>query len=188
MNNKNYYINLLTSLYRNKPKFQEWLDILITPYSDIGNLSETMYQYFDVDFAIGVQLDVLGYIVGVERILPYLPASTSNPILNDDDFRVLIKAEIIKNNWDGKIIDLQNLWETLFPNNSLKITDNQDMSVSISIGGSLSTIVQEMFNNGLLVPKPQCVKTNLTIGVTAFGYDNEDLDISGYDVGYWEGI
>jgi len=184
MNNIEYYNNLLISQYRTKAKFKEWLNVLIQPFIDIGNCADNMCLAFDLDFAEGKQLDVLGEIVNQKRILPFLPSTGSN-VLSDDDYRLVLRVKIIKNQWDGKLVTFEKLWNDVFTDNPLNYIDNQDMSITVSVGGEFSIPIQEMIAIGLLIPKPQGVKSNLSLGVAYFGYDEETTEISGYDVGFW---
>ena len=85
------YLELVTSQYQNSPKFKRWLEVLLTPYIDTQRLALNLYTYFDIDTAIGIQLDKLGEIIGAKRLLPFQPTN-GNPLLRDEDYRFLLKA------------------------------------------------------------------------------------------------
>jgi len=72
-----YYLSLLTSQYQQAPNFYAWMAALIGPVVDLLALEQEAYLAFDIDLAVGAQLDVLGQIVGASRILPFQPTSTN---------------------------------------------------------------------------------------------------------------
>lgn len=61
-----YYVNLLIIQYHNKPKAQATIQLFAKEMlaSDIFNSIQNAY---DIDTAVGVQLDVIGKYVGVDR-------------------------------------------------------------------------------------------------------------------------
>ena len=180
-----YYIGLITSEHSNKPKFVQYVSMLIQPLIDTQNFCDNIEVAFDVDNAAGVQQDILGEIVGVSRTLNFTP-SNGNPVLNDLDYQVLLKAKIAQNNWDGKIGSLQTIWGNLFPGGSIMILDNFDMSISVALSGSFSLVIRDCVRNGLVVPKPEGVRLNYTLGdLPFFGFDMETLFVAGFDRGSW---
>lgn len=61
-----YYANLLILQYRNKPKAIAHIKELIK--NATGDfLFYRLYEFFDVDTAVGAQLDIIGKIVGAQR-------------------------------------------------------------------------------------------------------------------------
>ena len=74
---KQDYISLITSQYQNSTKFLNWLSELFQPLEDIASCAEGMDAKFDLDSAIGSQLDVCGRIVGLSRYIAY-------PVYNTD--------------------------------------------------------------------------------------------------------
>lgn len=89
----NDYLELITSQYQNSPKYKKWVERLLTPYIDTQKLASTLYTYFDIDKAVGKQLDMLGEVIGVKRLLPFQPegsgTGTPNPIFNKSAFTVV---------------------------------------------------------------------------------------------------
>lgn len=89
----NDYLELITSQYQNSPKYKKWVERLLTPYIDTQKLASTLYTYFDIDKAVGKQLDMLGEVIGVKRLLPFQPegsgTGTPNPIFNKSAFTVI---------------------------------------------------------------------------------------------------
>lgn len=87
---------------------------------------EAFDLHFALDEAIGAQLDRLGEVVGRSRILQFQPESRS-ALLDDDNYRLIIKTKILQNQWNGTIEDMANLFKQVFPDMQLKIIDNQNM-------------------------------------------------------------
>ena len=64
------YLDLVPSQHSNKPNFISVLNTIIQPLVDIQNLMQQMPEYFDLNLAVGVQLDAVGEWVGITRYLP----------------------------------------------------------------------------------------------------------------------
>lgn len=67
-----YYPNLLTIQYNNKPKAKATIEMLVKLLW-ANNILVQIRDGFNVDTAIGVQLDVLGLWVGVDRYVEMKP-------------------------------------------------------------------------------------------------------------------
>ncbi len=179
------YLDLVTSEYQNSPKFLAWLEVLLTPYVQTQELAENLYTYFDIETAVGKQLDMLGRIVGVERLLPFQPIN-DNPLLNDENYRFLIKAQILRNVWDGTNQNIYDIWNNLHSDIAISIKDNQDMSVSVLFIGALNDLQKEMIEYGIIIPKAQGVKMNNSFSEPPlFAYNQDTEYFKGYDEGSW---
>ncbi|SFE43236.1 Protein of unknown function [Paenibacillus algorifonticola] len=173
------YLDLITSQYRLKNRFIAWLSDTLNMINDGMITTDGLPSDFGIDTAVGVQLDLLGTIIGRSRRLPFNPASGGSSILGDDDYRIALKAKIAINNWDGTIPGMYAVWDATFPNANLQIIDNQDMSMQAIVTGPLSTIAREMIAAGMIIPKPMAVgykiiestdiNTNLYTGVLVTG-------------------
>jgi len=109
------YLELIPSQHCDKPKFMAWLTVSMTATNDVTQALRQFTSAFDLDKAVGKQLDILGEYVGVGRVLDFQPADGSSPVLNDEIFRTLIRTRIVKNHWDGTIRQIHELWDALFP-------------------------------------------------------------------------
>lgn len=179
------YLDLITSQHRVREKFMRTVTALLTPSDDIFALAIEMDDEFDIDYATGVQEDMLGEFVGVQRTLPYQPDKGLSPVLDNAAYRNLLRAQIAKNLWKGGIYDIKELWNALF-GNGIIIQDNQDMSIDVLAIGIIDQITKEMVRQGLIVPKPQGVRVNYYFSDRAvFGYDLETDTIKGYDHAEW---
>jgi len=153
--------------------------------SAVEKTAEDIISAFDVDNAVGPQLDILGRIVGVGRVLKFQPSEDS-PVMDDETYRLVIKAAIIKNQWKGNAASLKEAWMNLYPDTVIfEIQDLQDMSFNIVVSGEFTTLQREIITNGYILPKPEGVRINLlTIvdltGFPLFTYDYDTLYMSGY--------
>jgi hypothetical protein len=180
-----YYLNLLTSEYRLAPNLNAWLAELLTPLNDNSNMVAQMTEFYDLDSAAGVQLDVLGVIAGISRTVGFQPSDSVSPILDDDTYRILIKATIANNQWDGTESALYPIWAALFPGGSLTIVDLQNMSCDIVLTGTFTSIILDLVVHGYIVPRPEGVLYNYIFGgLPIFGTDESNSFIAGVDLGH----
>lgn len=180
------YLNLVTSEHQGKPKFTAMLSASLTLVDGATALTDNFVSYFDVVSAIGRQLDILGEIVGVKRVVTFQPTDGSSPVLNDDLYRLIIQAKILKNQWDGTTNQMYDVWNVLFPQAMLIIQDNQDMTMTALIIGLSSPMQKDLISNGYVIPKPQGVRINYAYSTNPFfAYDLETNEFKGYDEGYW---
>lgn len=179
------YRRLLTSEYKTKPKLTSWLLWLLSEGLTHASVLQEVLEAFDLDLATGKQLDVIGRITGVSRLLSFYPADGSSPVMDDDTYRLVIKARIIQNYWKGNLDELYEAWAVLFPDIILQIQDMQDMTFNVVIVGEFTTLMRELITNGYIVPKPEGVRINLmtitdTTGLPLFSYDLNTWQYSGY--------
>lgn len=182
----NDYLNFITSEHRDKPKFIASLSIWLDYCQDIENLLKAINVCFDIDNAIGIQLDIIGQRIGVARTVIL---SDVNTILDDIDYRILLKVQVFKNSWKGTTTSIYGIWNTLFPENPLIIRDNQNMTMDVIAVGFTRGNQAKLVSNGYIVPKPQGVGVeyfNATLPIFGFGLDNET--ISGFGKGSWVGF
>jgi len=181
-----YYLGLLTSEYKNSPKLNAFLQMLLQKFDDISQCLVALDLAWDVDSAVGAQLNMIGAIVGVSRTVPFQPSNGVSPILDDPTYRIYIKAKVAQNEWNGSIDSLQSVWQNLFPLGRIFIEDEQDMTATIFLIGSFTSIVKDLITNGLIVPRPQGVLYNYVFSnLPAFGFDLNNTLIAGFDKGYW---
>lgn len=179
------YLDLITSEYHDKPKFMAWLTVGLQILDDIGTCAESIPDAFSVDNSVGVQQDVVGQIVGASRNIG-VQLADGTAVLDDDHFRLLIRAKVAQNQWNGQTPSIYTLWTNIFPNSQLQLIDNQDMTVQGIVTGMDDVTSQEMVNNGLIIPVPMGVQltiieqTNLSdtpfVGlIVGGGYDTVNL-------------
>src|SRR5690606_18608931 len=115
-----------------------------------------------------------------------LPANSSqSPILDDENYRLILKAKIIQNKWRGTKKELYNFWSQYFPSNPILIQDNQDMTMNVQVVG-MTGLKKELVENGYIVPKPAGVRVNHVFAdEPVFAYDFDTEFLGGYGRGAW---
>lgn len=182
------YTSLVTSQYRDKPRFAATVALLTQAVGGITDALASMPDAFDVDLAVGAQLDAVGLWVGISRRQPvplanaYFSfdvdglgwdeanwATQYDPVegivlLDDDTYRSVIKAKIGANYWDGSVSSLNAIAFASFADEGVNcyVVDNQDMSVTIYILGNPSAALLELIKRGVTPPR--------TAGVLVAGY------------------
>lgn len=153
--NTNEYTALIAGLHKGKPKYTEWVYKVTTLFETAKVRLDNMSKDFDVDYAVGKQLDAVGARVGVERSLPMTLSNVYfalddeggigldlgawkgefDPVdglntLGDDTYRAVIKAKILANQWEGTNETLPIFLSTVLSyfNVPAKVLDFQDMS------------------------------------------------------------
>lgn len=181
-----YYLSLLTSEYQNATKLKAWLRVIIQLVIDIDTYLALEYYMFDVDNAVGAQLDVLGVIVGASRTVGFQPSGGISPVLDDVTYRIYIKAKVAQNQWNGQVGSLWGIWSNLFPGGTIAVQDNQNMTATIFLAGAFTSIIQDLITNGYIVPRPQAVQyTYVFAALPILGFDFDDTYIAGFDVGHF---
>ncbi len=179
-----YYANLLIIQYRNKPKAAAMMKALVKPVL-IDQMPVAVMNAFDIDGAVGVQLDTLGKYIGISRT----GYALGEPIvLDDDDYRTLIKLILLKNNSGTSLATIQSLLADSFPG-QIFISDSQNMSLNYVILESLGTsTLLNMLATQDLLPRPMGVGTSITIVASHtnpfFGfrtYDAPDPSVSPFN-------
>lgn len=183
-----YYLGLLTSEYRNSPKLNTLLLVLLKKFDDVSQCLVSMDTAFDLDSAVGVQLDMLGTVAGASRVVGFQPSNGVSPVLDDTTYRLYIKAKIAQNQWDGTIGSLYPIWQQLFPGGSIVIEDNQNMSVYVTLVGAFNSITTDLINHGYIVPRPEGVEYTYLFGTLPyFGFGYSPGYVAGFDQGHWAG-
>jgi hypothetical protein len=183
-----YYLNLLTHQYRlpNSPKLNALLYVLLKKFDDVSQCLVSLDLDIDLDVAVGAQLDLLGQIQHVSRTVPFQPSNSVSPVLDDATYRLLIKATIGKNQWDGTVDSLYIIWNSLFPSGQIVIEDQQNMTANILLTGSFTSIIQDLITHGMIVPRPEGVLYNYFFGdLPYFGFDLDNSFVAGFDTGHF---
>ena len=181
-----YYLKLFTSQYRLSTNLIAWQKALMQPIADLTTCMTQFNVEYDIDVAVGAQLDVLGELIGVSRTVPFQPSNSVSPLLDDDTYRFLLRATLAKNLWDGHITSMYQIWQTMFPTGTLVVVDNQNMTANVRTTGAFTSIEQDLINNGMIVPRPEGVQYNPSTGpagTPTFGFDYNNLVVAGFDTG-----
>lgn len=167
------YLDLITSQHRTKPNFTAWLSFALAKVYDGLTVANSINSAFDIDNAAGIQLDVIGEILGRSRSLPFQPSDGSAPTLSDSNYQIALKAKISQNQWDGTIPTIYDIWNNLFSDISINIVDNQNMTMDVLIdtNGQIEPVITEMLAAGYIIPKPAGV--GLTIIEVSKVFENQ---------------
>lgn len=117
---------------------------------------------------------------------PYFDAGIS--AVDDETYRMLIKARLLQYHWDGTYEGMYELFQKLFPNESINIDDlGQAAYIAYISRNGLSDLVQDLFLYGYFLPKPMGVNVTYSFSdVKKFAWDSEETEIkAGWDKGHW---
>lgn len=209
------YIGLVTAFHRGRPKFTGMVRAVSQCFVDAQTAINALVPAFDLDAAVGVQLDAVGLWVGIGRNVrtplvgvyfsldmaglgmdegvwqgPFDPDSGVTT-LDDDTYRLLIRAKIAANHWDGTLNGSAAILRLIFGDDThVFIQDNGDMSMDIGVSGARpSAIFLALLTGGYLPIKPEGVRVNYYVvpdeDGPLFGFDVGNQYISGFDGGIW---
>ncbi len=210
------YTDRITPEHADKPKFVSLVDGITMDVSAIRDLELSLVESCGLDIAQGAQLDVIGQWVGISRNVktpivgvyfsfdtaglgfdqgvwkgPFDP-DTGLTILPDDTYRILIKAKIGANRWDGSMAGWKAIIDQIFPpETNIFVQDNGDMTMTVVVAGVIpSALFLALLTGGYLPLKPEAIGVayylvTSTPGAPVFGFDTENEFISGFDVGSW---
>ncbi|UTJ45703.1 DUF2612 domain-containing protein [Atlantibacter subterranea] len=217
------YTELITNYHADKPLFFQHINLTTRPLSDVSSSVAGLVDAFDIDQAVGVQLDILGLWIGRSRYVsepisgvyfcwdtdgvgydqgiwqgPYDP-DTGYTALSDDTYRVILKAKIAINMWDGQNDSLPAILDAATAGSGLRmqIVDNQDMTISVWVfpETDISAVSLELLaaiRQGYLTVKAAGVWSGAiqtpSTGNRFFGFDLENDYIAGFEAGAWETI
>lgn len=137
------YARLLIPFHVHREKFVALVEALVSVYVAVNDAAMDLPRAFDIDVAVGVQLDIVGQWVGRTRFIPY-PLDTfwftfndaqrgfnlgvwKGPYeadyglyrLADEDYRKLLYAKIGVNHWDGTLEQVESVLRGLYEGNGL---------------------------------------------------------------------
>lgn len=184
----NPYPPLIISEHANAARYMATVDLLTRPLFASQIFARALVSAFDLDSASGTQLDQIGLWVGQSRYLdvpitgawfsfdtsgvgfdqgvwkgPY-DATTGVTRLADAQYRLLLKARIAANHWDGTRRGAVEAWAVMFDGTgvSFAIQDNQDMTINILVTSdhTLDAATRALITGGYLGIKPAGVHIN----------------------------
>lgn len=197
------YQGLITSYHRHKPKFFDHITLITQPFISIQNATNNLVADFDLDEAIGVQLDAVGLWIGIGRTVKIpiegvffsldidgvgadqgiwkgeFDAGDNITVLDDDTYRTILRAKIAANHWDGTTETLSDVYQAIFPDGNTRIfaVDNFDMTMDIFITGEgISAVMKAIIAQGYLDVKPS------TVGIKSYTIVSEPGQLFGFDV------
>ena len=179
------YLHVITSEHHGQPKYIAMLTAYLDKLQHTVNVLNAWNEHFHIEDAVGAQLDQLGEIIGRKRVLNFQPDGYSAR-LEDEMYRLVLKAKILQNQWDGTIAGMEKLFESVFPDQTLVLIDHQDMTMQATVIGLAASLQIPLLNHGYILPKPEGVRLKVTtIENQIFAYDRESEAFGGYDEGEW---
>lgn len=181
-----YFTDLVTTEHRDKPNFISTVSLSTQGFADQIALCAVAYSLYDLDNAVGAQLDAVGLWVGFSRYVAldidtYFSwdtlgvgwdqgiwwevgdAETFVTTLSDADYRRLLKLKISCNNFDGTLPTALSIISALVASDGCTVTATEgDMSVSFTITGSISSVTRAVIEGGYLPLKPAGVAVTYT--------------------------
>lgn len=178
------YSSYITSSHADQAKFRSWVQAVTGAVAEVAASALQLLPAFDVDSAIGSQLDVIGLWVGVARKqsvpitgaffswntagLGWNQANWKGPYeptegitnLDDDTYRAVLKAKIGSNYWAGTNETLAEIGQTAMAQLDVQcfVLDNMDMSTTVYILGAPTKVLIEMIKRGVAPPKAAGVR------------------------------
>ncbi len=150
--------------------------------ADITALYNGMPALFDIDTAVGVQLDAVGQWVGRSRVITdFVPGnyfsfdtpgqgfdqsvwgsvyggSYTSLTLSDNYYRLLLKTAVLNNNWNCSTPQAYSFTNALWSafGYSLLIEDLSNLTMKLGLIGltAPNSIVEALFNSGALDVRP----------------------------------
>lgn len=173
------YTQYITSQHADKPRFAATVALTAGAFAQIADAALNLPKAFDVDTAVGVQLDIIGLWVGIARkqAIPiagaffswntagkgWNEANWKGPYepdegivnLDDDTYRVVIKAKIGTNYWKGSYESVQEIGQSAVTPVGVQcfVLDNLDMTTTVYVLGAPTNVLLEMIKRGLVPPK-----------------------------------
>lgn len=184
------YLSLITSQHRDKPKFSAFIETYASACVDIQNVLISLITLYDLDYAEGVQLDVVGEWIGTSRRVPLLSErryftwdtteeegwdnarwkgegdpDNEQIVLDDDYYRRLLKAKVLSNIWKGDRESIYAIFDAFVtPTSPILVYDNLDMSMTVTVvDGSMGELEKKIIIAGLLFVQPAGVKITYTV-------------------------
>lgn len=210
-----YYEGLITSQHSDKPKFVATVETFCKMWLDLANQFIQLPLYFDLDTAVGEQLDIIGMWIGRTRNLEvplhgvyfsfdevglgfeegtwhgkYDPLNQYSA-LADDSYRNLLKIKARCNSWDGSNEEAELIWEEFCALYGLRgfVQDNQDMTMLLGTLDPISSAVaRQLVVSGYIPLKPAGVRVHILIPSMVgpiFSLDLDDDQSKGFDTGAW---
>jgi hypothetical protein len=218
-----YYKKLLIIQYNNKPKACAHMQALINS-AMVYDTAVQIRDGFNIDTAIGAQLDILGIYLGSDRVVTgtfftrdyfgyseygqsapydfngyikytdqvpdvqfrsYRESKQSIFTLNDEEFRLILKLKIIRNNAIPSVKLIDDILANLFGDNVI-FTDRQNMTISYIFNEGIQRIVT-IAQSEDLIPRPSGVGMSVSFTTdiqNIFAYGRYGQIAPDYAVGY----
>ena len=166
-----YYLDKVPGAHSDKPKYTAMLSMLLKPFVEAQALASLLFTNFDLDNAVGVQLDVVGKIVGRSREI-------TTPV---EDIWFSFGG-------DGSRGFGRGVWKR--PGDPDALPGVSDMSMTIGVSGKIPNLLYLfLLVQDLISVKPGGVKVRYMITsvnrTPLFGFGVQNEYVSGFGSGSW---
>ena len=170
------YLALITPEHNQRPNFVAVMTMLLQPIADQLQLTNGIPSLFDLDTAVGQQLDYVGQWIGKTRNIKETltgvffsfdttglgfdegtwadtASTTVLTALPDDQYRLLLYATVAENHWDGTVPNAEKYLNAFWNQFGYYeyIIDNQDMTVTfLLVGPPLNALTAALYYGGYL--------------------------------------
>lgn len=177
----------IISQYANSPILTSMIQSFNAAMDQTENIDNLYDMIWNIATAQGYGLDVWGRIVGVSRALTFLGSvqylgneeasswtgfgqgilfsgggTTTNFLLQDNDYRRLILAKAAGNVSDGSILSLNAILLQLFPlRGNCYVADNQNMTATLTFQFTLNPVELAIVQQSGVLPYPCGVVINV---------------------------
>ena len=146
-----YYADLLILQYKTQPKARATIDAIVEQAVADGVLYKVI-DGFNIDTAVGKQLDILGKYIGLNRTVKVNIGSTNTNILTDEQYRLLLKLKLISNTNFSSTSQIRSALYQLFPND-IRLFDLRNMTYEYQLSSTFNDLVNVIIAEELL-PSP----------------------------------
>lgn len=157
---QNYYADLLILQYKTQPKARATIQALIKELYGSGSLLQ-MVNGFDIDTAVGKQLDIIGKYIGLGRQVKVNIGDSDTNILTDDQYRILLKLKLIQNTNFSSTSQIRTALYELFPND-IRLFDPRTMVYEYQLSTLFNDLVNVIIAEELL-PLPMGIGANINV-------------------------
>lgn len=194
--NVSAYTNLITSEHNQKPNFMSVVGVIAGAGADIVAATQTIQPAFNLETAVGTQLDILGLWIGQSRRIAnvliigffgFSEVSTGLPdglqetfgeltnsskggvwfnlgqvdsgttILNDVAYLTILKAKIVKNQWNGTISGIEQALQYIV-GAACSIADTGNLTLTINVPVPITPLEEALLESLDLIPRPAGVR------------------------------
>lgn len=151
-----YYSNLLILQYHSKPRAKATIEAVVSLLPD--DLIQEVTNGFDIETAVGKQLDMLGEYIGVDR---FYIESNEIKVLDDEDYRIILKLKAVCNtcNLSHKSLD-ESLYN--FFGNTIRMDSSGNMEMTYFVPKNKTPIILAAIQKEVL-PRPMGVRCSYII-------------------------
>jgi Protein of unknown function (DUF2612) len=181
------YLGLITSEHADKPNFMAMVAAVCQPFADITEeYSDGVSGLYDIDTAVGAQLDIIGQWIGLSRYLQIpltgvyfsfdmtglgfdqgvwlgpFDSPTQLVALGDNTYRIILKAKIRANAFDGTIATYESILNQAYGSSAttLHVVNKTGTSYEIYVvGTALPPISLQLLKSDIL----QLVSAGVTL-------------------------